>query len=72
MRGMKWMIAMIGVAVAAGAMAGSLEEKAAEGRLSVRDFGARGDGVTGAQGGEKTHHLLHTKYKKLDVYHFEG
>ena len=29
-------------------------------------------GKTGAQGGEKAHHLLHTKYKKLDVYHFEG
>ena len=26
----------------------------------------------GAQGGEKAHHLLHTKYKKLDVYKFEG
>ena len=22
--------------------------------------------------GEKAHHLLHTKYKKLDVYKFEG
>ena len=30
------------------------------------------DGKTGAQGGEKAHHLLHTKYKKLDVYKFEG
>ena len=29
-------------------------------------------GKTGAQGGEKAHHLLHTKYKKLDVYKFEG
>ena len=43
---MKWMIALVGVAVAAGTMAGSLEEKAADGRLSVCDFGARGDGVT--------------------------
>ena len=33
--------------VAAGAVpAASLDEKAAEGRLSVRDFGAKGDGVT--------------------------
>ena len=23
-------------------------------------------------GGEKAHHLLHTKYHKRDVYHFEG
>ncbi len=30
------------------------------------------DGKTGAQGGEKAHHLLHTGYKKLDVYKFEG
>ena len=30
------------------------------------------DGKTGAQGGEKAHHLLHTKYKKIDVYKFEG
>ena len=30
------------------------------------------DGKTGAQGGEKAHHLLHTKYKKLDVYKFDG
>jgi NADH-quinone oxidoreductase subunit G len=29
------------------------------------------DGKTGAQGGEKAHHLLHTGYKKIDVYHFE-
>ena len=29
-------------------------------------------GKTGAQGGEKAHHLLNTKYKKLDVYKFEG
>lgn len=28
------------------------------------------DGKTGAQGGEKAHHLLHTGYKKIDVYHF--
>ena len=30
------------------------------------------DGKTGAQGGEKAHHLLHTHYHKRDVYHFEG
>ena len=30
------------------------------------------DGKTGAQGGEKAHHLLHTKYHKRDVYHFEA
>ena len=29
-------------------------------------------GKTGAQGGEKAHHLLHTGYKQLDVYHFAG
>ena len=29
------------------------------------------DGKTGAQGGEKAHHLLHTGYKKLDVYTFD-
>ena len=29
-------------------------------------------GKTGAQGGEKAHHLLHTNYHKRDVYHFEG
>ena len=29
------------------------------------------DGKTGAQGGEKAHHLLHTGYKKIDVYHFD-
>ncbi len=29
------------------------------------------DGKTGAQGGEKAHHLLHTAYKKLDVYKFD-
>ena len=28
------------------------------------------DGKTGAQGGEKAHHLLHTGYKKVDVYTF--
>ena len=28
------------------------------------------DGKTGAQGGEKAHHLLHTGYKKIDVYKF--
>ena len=27
-------------------------------------------GKTGAQGGEKAHHLLHTGYKKIDVYKF--
>ena len=27
-------------------------------------------GKTGAQGGEKAHHLLHTGYKKVDVYKF--
>ena len=27
-------------------------------------------GKTGAQGGEKAHHLLHTKYHKEDVYTF--
>ena len=30
------------------------------------------DGKTGAQGGEKAHHLLHTKYHKRDVYHFDA
>ena len=30
------------------------------------------DGKTGAQGGEKAHHLLHTHYKQIDVYKFEG
>ncbi|MBQ5531343.1 MAG: iron hydrogenase small subunit, partial [Kiritimatiellae bacterium] len=25
---------------------------------------------TGAQGGEKAHRLLHTKYRKLDLYSF--
>ena len=30
------------------------------------------EGKTGAQGGEKAHHLLHTKYHKRDVYHFEA
>jgi hypothetical protein len=30
------------------------------------------DGKTGAQGGEKAHHLLHTKYHKRDVYAFEA
>lgn len=29
------------------------------------------DGKTGAQGGEKAHHLLHTGYKKIDVYTFD-
>ena len=29
------------------------------------------EGKTGAQGGKKAHHLLHTGYKKIDVYHFE-
>ena len=29
------------------------------------------DTKTGAQGGEKAHHLLHTGYKKVDVYTFE-
>ena len=29
-------------------------------------------GKTGAQGGEKAHHLLHTNYHKRDVYHFEA
>ena len=28
------------------------------------------DGKTGAQGGEKAHHLLHTGYKQVDVYKF--
>ncbi len=28
------------------------------------------DGKTGAQGGEKAHHLLHTKYRKENVYKF--
>ena len=42
---MKLMVVMSCV-VAAVAAAGTLDEKAAEGRLSVRDFGARGDGVT--------------------------
>ncbi|MBO5642711.1 MAG: iron hydrogenase small subunit, partial [Kiritimatiellae bacterium] len=27
-------------------------------------------GKTGAQGSEKAHHLLHTCYKKLDLYKF--
>ena len=27
-------------------------------------------GKTGAQGGEKAHHLLHTHYKQIDVYKF--
>ena len=27
-------------------------------------------GKTGAQGGEKAHHLLHTGYKQIDVYKF--
>ena len=27
-------------------------------------------GKTGAQGGEKAHHLLHTGYKQVDVYKF--
>ena len=30
------------------------------------------DGKTGAQGGEKAHHLLHTGYKKLDVFVGDG
>ena len=42
---MKLMVVMSCV-VAAVAAAGTLDEKAAEGRLSVRDFGARGDGAT--------------------------
>lgn len=29
-------------------------------------------GETGANGGEKAEHLLHTKYQKRDLYHFEG
>jgi len=28
------------------------------------------DGKTGAQGGEKAHHLLHTGYKQVDLYKF--
>ena len=40
-------IILIACGVAAAALsAATLEEKAAEGRLSVRDFGAKGDGVT--------------------------
>ena len=36
--------------------------------LSLKFYKDFLDGKTGAQGGEKAHHLLHTGYKKLDVF----
>lgn len=42
----KCIVLCVSVAAAVAVPAASLDEKAAEGRLSVRDFGAKGDGTT--------------------------
>ena len=42
----------------------------AQSDVLVRGTGQRHPNPT-AQGGEKAHHLLHTGYKKVDVYTFE-
>ena len=66
---------------------GQAQRQAANGCLAVPWGGGRGRGALlseahyaskgqrhpnpTAQGGEKAHHLLHTGYKKVDVYTFE-
>ena len=44
--------------------------RACYGRHNDTAHGQGTDGKTGAQGGEKAHHLLHTGYKQIDVYKF--